>query len=295
MALSNTPIGAPYDDIYVKIARLMLEVLQLHCNADANDLAGFTQLFSAASALITAVDTFNNYTNIASYVPNYLSRSISLAAFTLLRLLKSGFAQFLNSSIKEDGRSSLFIAINLLKRMSLVNNDISAKSAEFLSAMWTDQTLFKTSDFSSWCKLRIQNRLSMSIVFDSMLVWIETHGCIKLVSARRLAEPEGMTMLGASMKTKPANVYSPRTWIFECVSWFPTFAKYESRRWMFILFYRWAMASRAGLECKLGFPDEWTDMGHFTAVGIYVTLAGTTCDPLYGHEQPSVSVICRYL
>jgi hypothetical protein len=182
----NKFIGTPYDEIYVQIALLQLEVLQLYCNAEANDQTESVQLFSTASALIIAVNTLNDTTNITSYAPSYLTTSICLAAFMLLRLAKSRFEQILGPDVKEEGKSALFVAINLLKRMSLVNNDICAKSAEFLSTMWMDQTFFKTSDLSSWCKLRIRNRLSMSVVFDSILVWIETYGCINVVPARLL-------------------------------------------------------------------------------------------------------------
>jgi hypothetical protein len=52
-------------------------------------------------------------------------------SFTLLRLAKSRFKQILDPDVKEEGRSALFVATNLLKRMSLVNNDICAKSVDF--------------------------------------------------------------------------------------------------------------------------------------------------------------------
>jgi hypothetical protein len=121
-------------------------------------------------------NTLNDTTNITSYAPSYVTTSIFLAAFTLLRLAKSRFEQILDPDVKEKGKSALFVAIKLLKRMSLVNNDICAKSADFLLTMWMDQTFFKTSDLSSRCKLRVRNRLSMSVVFDSILVWIVTYG-----------------------------------------------------------------------------------------------------------------------
>jgi len=204
----NKSIGTPYDEIHVRIARLLLEVLQLYCNAEANDQTGFIQLFSSASALINAVDALNDTTNITSYAPGYLTTSICLAAFTLLRLFKSRFEQILDLDVKEEGKSALFVAINLLKRMSLVNNDICAKSAEFLSTMWRDQNFFKTSDLSSWCKLRVRNRLSMSVVFDSILVWVETHGCVNVVPARLLVPSDGTILPSHFKRRKYANALS---------------------------------------------------------------------------------------
>jgi len=92
-------------------------------------------------------------------------------------MMKSGFVDLLSPVIVDSGKSSFFVAIRMLKQMSLVNNDLCARSEELLSSMWTDQTIFKLSDPSCWWKLRIKNRLSMAIVFDSFLVWIEEHGC----------------------------------------------------------------------------------------------------------------------
>jgi hypothetical protein len=134
--------------------------------------------------VLTSIKSLNDTTNITSYAPSYLSMSLSLAAFTLLRMMKSSFVDLLSQTIIENGKSSFFVAIHMLKQMSLVNNDLCAKSAELLSSMWTDQTIFKTSDASCWWKLRIRNRLSMTIVFDSILVWIEEHGCDNMEAHR---------------------------------------------------------------------------------------------------------------
>ncbi len=90
--------------------------------------------------------------------------------------MKSGFAEVLNRDLLNTGKSYLFLAIRLLKQMSLVNNDLCAKSAEFLSTMWSHQTIFKAPG-PDWWTLRIRNRLSMSVVFDSVLVFIEEYGC----------------------------------------------------------------------------------------------------------------------
>jgi hypothetical protein len=61
----------------------------------------------------------------------YCFRMPVFLSFTLLRLAKSRFKQILDPDVKEEGRSALFVATNLLKRMSLVNNDICAKSVDF--------------------------------------------------------------------------------------------------------------------------------------------------------------------
>lgn len=190
----NPFVGTPHDEIYIQIARLQLEVLQLYCDADAINHTEFVRLFATAIELIISVESLNDSTKVTAYAPSYLTTSMILAAFTVLRMATSHFGQLLDRDIREKGKSALFIAINLLKRISLMNNDVCALAASFLSAMWTNQAFFKTSDNSSWCKLRIRNRLSMSVVFDSILVWIETYGCIDVVPARLLRPSDGTTI-----------------------------------------------------------------------------------------------------
>lgn len=187
--------GTPYDELYVQIARLMLDVLQLYSNTEAGNQIELIQLFTTASNLVVVVNTLDHTTNITSYAPNYLLKSICLAAFMLLRLVKSYFGPILDADVKEEGKSALFVAINLLKQMSLVNNDICAKAADSLSATWTDQIVFKVTDLSSWGKLRIRNELSISVVFDSILAWVETYGCNDVVSAQLRTQSDSMMIL----------------------------------------------------------------------------------------------------
>jgi hypothetical protein len=141
-----------------------------------NDISSLLELFRAASGLILAVKELNDTTDIASYSPMYLSTSFTLAAFTLLRMMKSRFIHSVDESVKQEGKSRLFMAILTLRQISLVNNDVYAKSAEMLSIMWRNPAFFKSSNPSSFWTLRIRNRLTMSVVFDTVSIWIEDYG-----------------------------------------------------------------------------------------------------------------------
>lgn len=198
------PTDSPLDAIYLQIARLQLEVLQLHCNTDSNNQPELIQLFGTASGLIISIKNLNDATTIASNSPNYIRTGLSLAAFTLLRMMKSRFLQTLNSTIVEQGKSSIFAAIHILKEMSLTNNDVYAKCAEYLSTMWITQSLFKVSDANRWWKLRIRNRLSMSIVFDSLLIWVEEYGACTYGTPAAFRRPNGTTPV--SIRVSTANV-----------------------------------------------------------------------------------------
>jgi hypothetical protein len=178
-------------------ARLQLEVLYLYANTEADNQAEFLLLFRTASRLIMSIKSLHDTTNIASYSPIYLSTSLSLASFTLLRMMKSRFTQTLEESIAEDGKYSLFVGIHILKQMSIANNDVCTKSAEMLSTMWTNQALFKTSDYGILWTLRIRNRLSMSVVFDTILVWIEQYGYCNGGANGKINRRQELNKLGA--------------------------------------------------------------------------------------------------
>jgi hypothetical protein len=186
--------GSPLDAIYIQITRLQLEVLQLHCNpnTDANNRRELIQLFWTASSLITSMEDFNNSMNIALYSPSYLGSSLSLAAFTLLRMLKSGIAQILEPAALQSGKLSIFAAIHLFKQMSLANNDIYAKASEYLSTMWINPSIFKIINHKKELTLRIRNRLFMSIVFDTILIWVEEYGACTYATPASRKQAKGM-------------------------------------------------------------------------------------------------------
>jgi len=133
----------------------------------------------------------DDVTRIASYSPMFLSISLSLAGFTLLRMMKSRFIDILDDSTIEEGKACLYTAIRILRQISLVNNDIYAKSAEMLSIMWRNPATFMTSNPSSFWTLRIRNRLAMSVVFDTIAIWIKDYGYCNAGAAPPLQRSSG--------------------------------------------------------------------------------------------------------
>jgi len=206
------------DAIFVQIVRLQLEVLQLYCSVGVQNHKELTQLFSTASGLISTIKTLNDVTDITLHAPGYLVGGLALAGFILLRMMKSRFVEVLEQHILNTGKSSYFLAIRMLKQMSLLNNDLCAKSAEFLSIMWTHQTIFKAPE-PDWWILRIRNRLSVSIVFDSMLVWIEAYGCHPNLGAHLARDSEGIDPQSAEDTSHtdlgPSSLSSDDRWLYD--------------------------------------------------------------------------------
>lgn len=106
-------------------------------------------------------------------------------------MMKSRFIDILDEYILEEGKSCLYTAIRILRQISLVNNDIYAKSAEMLSIMWRNPDMFKNSHPSSFFTLRVRNRLTMSVVFDTIAIWIKEYGYCNAGAAPPLQQSSG--------------------------------------------------------------------------------------------------------
>jgi transcriptional regulatory protein LEU3 len=105
--------------------------------------------------------------NLASFCPHHIYRMSALAASVLLRILKTRVSTYIRD--ERAGRASYFQEIALLKKMSIHNNDMPGRMAGIFSQLWTSEKAFKPKgDGVAVPALRIQSRLSMSLLHDTM-------------------------------------------------------------------------------------------------------------------------------
>jgi hypothetical protein len=124
--------------------------------------------------------------------PFYFVAVTNMAAVTLLRLLKSSVAAYLDV---ESAKETFFLGVNILKRLSLEHSDISARMVMILTQLWNSEKAFKRPDGSEHTELRIRTRLAMSPVFDTIWWWREEFGgqsgAYSLKSAMDPKQPDG--------------------------------------------------------------------------------------------------------
>ena len=120
--------------------------------------------------------------HLISVCPDYVCSGIMLAGSTLLRLLKSDFAQYLDT---KDGKTFLLDCVNSLKLMSCANNDLPARLSQMLAQLWTSDRIFKSPDGSPCLTLRIRSRLAISLMLDVVWWWREEFGGQPGVYSRR--------------------------------------------------------------------------------------------------------------
>jgi predicted ATPase len=104
-------------------------------------------------------------------LPSYIVCSLLFASYALLRILKS-FITILSEE-REEAKSSLFLAIGLLKSLSIDTNDMCSKSCMYLTQLWNSSRAFKKADGTDMLDLRARSRLNGSHVVDAILWWRE--------------------------------------------------------------------------------------------------------------------------
>lgn len=132
--------------------------------------------FATTNFLEQAFDIQTSITNknLTKYVTNYILQMIIASAFSLLKLLNSFFAQFIDL---EYGRNLFTHTIRTIRHISTVPNDLPSRLAEVLAQLWRAGGAGLKSG-AQWTadnslQLKVRCRMSMSLVFDSVWRWRE--------------------------------------------------------------------------------------------------------------------------
>jgi transcriptional regulatory protein LEU3 len=134
---------------------------------DAESLARFYSLcisvIQAATALLQQ-----------SYFSFAMDRSITLAGFVILKLVRSSIAPNLDLAA---GEKAYFQAVQFLKSVSLQQGDIYVRTALIMNDLWSSNKVFrkKNGQIES-LGLRLRTRLGMSVSYDMFWYWREEFG-----------------------------------------------------------------------------------------------------------------------
>lgn len=132
-------------------------------------LPEMNELCTRACAVIHSINEANEQTGFLSFAPKHFAYHALLAATTLLRLLKSPFAQYLDKTAE----ATFFQAIKFERLLSRHVNDIGSKAAQVLSQLWNSKSALRNANGSDLAPLRVRSRLSASVVFDCVLWYRE--------------------------------------------------------------------------------------------------------------------------
>lgn len=132
---------------------------------------GLVKAFDLANALITKLHQLDTRSDFMKHCPASYFRATSLAALFILRLEDSSFVALLDA---ESGKRAFNMALSLIRRTSLEDNDLPGRTSKILAQLWSIQGRSQQSSETPHLKLR--TRLSASLLHDQLWNWRERFG-----------------------------------------------------------------------------------------------------------------------
>ena len=138
------------------------------------DAEGLSRFFSLCVATINTASSMTQTVNLPSVAQSFVDRTICLAGFTILRLVRSPLAAHLDLAV---GEQAFFQAVQFLKNISLQPGDIGMRTAMIMHDLWNSNKVFRRKDGRiESLGLRLRTRLSMSVSYDMFWYWREEFG-----------------------------------------------------------------------------------------------------------------------
>lgn len=173
---ASMDLASKYQTLYLLSTKLNLQAFFLFDEPSVPTYPHrIGMLYSTACAMVEHIqppqgEQFPN--DLPSSLPFFCYQSFLCAAFVLLKILKNTyFASILDA---DTGTKLLNSAITSLRRISVTNNDLPGRLSDVLAYLWThpEPALVSGQDIRG-LKLKVQTRMSMSIVYDSLWRWRE--------------------------------------------------------------------------------------------------------------------------
>jgi len=166
------------DSLQLSCARVHIMVFHFfaHPTNPGPDIDGFSRLYSLCVGLIEAatIMTMTDQTSLPAVSQSFIDRTIALAGFSILRLVRSSLAPHLDLAV---GKKAYLCAIEFLQNVSLQQGDIGLRTALIMKDLWNSNRVFRRRDGRiEPLALRLRTRLSMSISYDMFWYWREEFG-----------------------------------------------------------------------------------------------------------------------
>lgn len=164
--------------LYLRAAGLHFRLSAFFYSPDSPDYhSHLSSLWLATTSFLECVfDLDNSAGGLLPHASNYLLQMIIAAAFALLKLLNSSFADNIKLT---HGRELFLRTIRAIRTISVATNDLPSRLAEVLAQLWKSGgsgsrtgNAFNESTKDS-LQLKVRCRMSMSLVHDSVWRWRE--------------------------------------------------------------------------------------------------------------------------
>lgn len=164
--------------IYLRAAGLHLRLAAFFDSPASKEYyIDLLNLYEASTAFLEYTLTLQSGAgNMLMYATNYILQMVIAAAFTLLKLLNSFFASYVD---QDYGKNLFNRAVWAIRCISVKENDLPSRFAEVLAQFWKSsgagsKKLNVTSNvMENSLQLKVRCRMSMSLVYDSAWRWRE--------------------------------------------------------------------------------------------------------------------------
>ncbi|KIV94162.1 hypothetical protein, variant 1 [Exophiala mesophila] len=179
------------DRFYVQLAHLCVQSLHLYKSPGSQDP---TILFDLSNTCCQVLE-FSELIDKASHngvatSSMWIYINVMLACHVLLRLLKSSLSCSIDTA---RAQAAFFSGVGLHKRMSLQNDDLSARNGVALTQIWNSTRAFRSPNGSEAVALRVRSRLIGGIILDGIVWWREEFGEASGIYAPPLLDRDGFT------------------------------------------------------------------------------------------------------
>lgn len=155
------------DKIYLTICRLSLQTMHLHEDLGKVDTLDLLNLYITSCEVVSTMSDMDSKKLLISSCTIYHFYSLLVAATNLLRLIRGGLVSHIARDIQR-GETIYLLAVSMMRRMSVANDDLPQRCSTMLSTLWTSRKVFRRPDGSVTPNLRIRSRLVMSSVVDCL-------------------------------------------------------------------------------------------------------------------------------
>ena len=146
---------------------------------DAASTVGYVEriarLYSTANALIEHVQALDNQkSDWLHHCPFFYYESFLCAAMIVLKILKNDYFALIVDT--NTGGKIINYSVSALRKMSVANNDLPGRLSDVLAYLWThpDPSIIGGTGVGG-LQLKVQSRMSMSVVYDSLWRWREQY------------------------------------------------------------------------------------------------------------------------
>lgn len=157
--------------IYLSAARLHLHAFYLF---DESGIDGYTErivtLYQTAYSFIEQCLNMDSESGFFHYCPFFCYQVFVCASLIVLKIIMNAYLQSLLDV--NSGKKTLNVVISTLRKISIANNDLPARLSDVISFFCSlPDSQAASAQSIDGLQLRVRNRLSMSIVYDSLWEW----------------------------------------------------------------------------------------------------------------------------